>query len=315
MSLMSKQNRRQFLKNSAATLAVGSMAGSLAGRMALADHHEGMLMRTIHSSGEKLPAVGLGTALSFGSPEDDAAFNQRKEVIKTLLDHGGKVIDTSPTYRDAEAVVGRALDELGRRDEAWIATKISIEGQESGVKQVEQSEKDLRTNHFELLQVHNLRDTAAHMETILKMKEAGAVKYAGITHFREQANDNLVAAIKDYPIDFIQCQYNLLDRSVEEYLLPAAMDHGVAVMINVPFARGRLFGATKGHDIPEFAKDFGVDTWGKFFLKYIISHPAVTVAIPGTTFPHHVVDNLGALKGRLPDAAERLKMVAFIENL
>lgn len=309
-------SRKEFLKLSAATMAGGMMMTSGVGRAMMNQNQSSdLLMRPIPSSGEMIPAVGLGTAQTFGQPENDEAFNQRKEVINTLLNEGGTVIDTSPTYSNAEAVVGRALDELGRRDEAWLATKISISGKQAGIDQNKQSYSDLKTNKFELLQVHNLRDTEAHMATIMALKEEGRVQYTGITHFRESANDPLTDAMLKYPVDFIQCQYNMIDRSVEQRLLPAALEKGVAIMINVPFGRGRLFRATSGQEIPEFAKEFGVDTWGKFFLKYILSHPAVTVAIPGTVHPHHVVDNIGALRGRLPDQSERDKMIKFIENL
>ncbi|MBT5187765.1 MAG: aldo/keto reductase, partial [Kordiimonadaceae bacterium] len=240
-----------------------------------------------------------------------------RNAIETLFKEGGSVIDTSPTYREAEIVVGRALDELGARDKTFLATKISISGKQQGVDQNAQSQKDLRTGKFDLLQVHNLRDTEAHLETINAMRAAGNVRYVGITHFRENQNAGLVEAIEKYNLDFVQCQYNLLDRSIENSILPAAREHGVAVMINVPFARGRLFGPTAGSglEIPQWAKEFGVDSWGKFFLKFILGHEDVTVIIPGTIHDYHVVDNIGALRGRLPTAAERTKMVQFIADL
>lgn len=312
-----KMSRKEFLKLTAGLVGAGALMSSGLGRLALgqSENKGDMLKRPIPSSGEMIPAVGLGTALEFGTFKNDEEFMVRRNAVQALLDNGGTVIDTSPTYREAEIVVGRALDELGMRDKAFLATKISISGQDAGIRQNTQSKSDLRTDHFELLQVHNLRDTAKHMETINKMREAGKVKYVGITHFRKNRNDDLVQAMKDYPVDFIQCQYNILDRSIEERVLPTAMDKGVAIMINVPFARGRLFRATGGKEIPEFAKEFGVDTWGKFFLKFILSHKAVTVAIPGTIHDYHVIDNLGALKGRLPDNAEREKMAAFIQGL
>jgi aryl-alcohol dehydrogenase-like predicted oxidoreductase len=308
-----KFTRKEFLKMTAGALGAGALMSSGLGRLAWAEGE--MLKRPIPSTGEMIPAVGLGTALTFGSYIEGPEYDRRKNAVKALLDNGGTVIDTSPTYREAEIVVGKALDELGMRDKAFLATKISISGKAKGVAQNIQSQADLRTDHFELLQVHNLRDTTAHMETINKMREAGKVKYVGITHFRENRNDDLVQAMKDYPVDFIQCQYNMLDRSIEDSILPAALDNGVAIMINVPFARGRLFGAVKDQQIPEFTKEFGVDTWGKFFLKFILSHKAVTVVIPGTINDYHVIDNLGALKGRLPDNTEREKMAAFIQGL
>lgn len=310
--------RKEFLKLSGAAAGAGVLATSGLGSVANAQNSgvpSDLLHRPIHSTGEMIPAVGLGTALEFGDLEAD--FEKRKGAIEALFREGGTVIDTSPTYADAEKIVGRALDELNARDKCFLATKISISGQQEGVDQNAGSQADLKTNKFDLLQVHNLRDTEAHLETINAMKEAGQVRYVGITHFRENQNEGLVEAIETYPIDFIQCQYNLLDRSIENSVLPAAREHGVAIMINVPFARGRLFGATVGQgiEIPEWSKDFGVDTWGKFFLKFILGHEDVTVIIPGTINDYHVVDNIGALRGRLPTQAERDRMAQFIADL
>lgn len=306
--------RKEFLKLSGAAVGSGLLAGMGLGRSANAQASE-LLHRTIHSTGEKIPAVGLGTALEFGDLSAD--FSKRKGAIEALFREGGTVIDTSPTYADAEKIVGRALDELGARDKCFLATKTSISGKQAGIDQNTQSFEDLRTNRFDLLQVHNLRDTEAHLETIYGLKDEGKVRYAGITHFRESQNDEAVKVIETHKLDFMQCQYNLLDRSIEDRVLPAAREQGVAVMINVPFARGRLFGPTagKGLAIPDWAKEFGVDSWGKFFLKFILGHPDITVIIPGTINDYHVVDNIGALKGRLPTEAERKRMVSFIEDL
>lgn len=306
--------RKEFLKLSAAAAGAGVLASTGLTGSANAQSSD-LLHRTIHSTGEQIPAVGLGTALEFGDLTAD--FSKRKAAIEALFREGGTVIDTSPTYADAEKIVGRALDELGARDKCFLATKISISGQQAGVDQNAGSQQDLRTNNFDLLQVHNLRDTEAHLETINAMREAGQVRYVGITHFRENQNAGLVEAIEKYDLDFIQCQYNLLDRSIEDTILPAAREHGVAIMINVPFARGRLFGPTAGQglEIPEWAKDFGVDSWGKFFLKFILGHEDVTVIIPGTINDYHVVDNIGALRGRLPTQAERERMFQFIADL
>ena len=320
MADKSNLTRKEFLKLTGAVAGAGMLATSGFGSLANAQNStmaSDLLHRPIHSTGEMIPAVGLGTALDFGTFASDAEFMLRRNAIETLFKEGGTVIDTSPTYRDAEIAVGRALDELGARDKCFLATKISISGKQAGVDQNVGSAKDLRTNKFELLQVHNLRDTEAHLETINAMREAGQVRYVGITHFRENQNAGLVEAIEKYKPDFIQCQYNLLDRSIENTILPAAREHGVAIMINVPFARGRLFGPTAGAglEIPEWATDFGVDSWGKFFLKFILGHRDITVIIPGTIHDYHVVDNIGALRGRLPTTAEREKMAQVIADL
>lgn len=314
MSAKSNMTRKEFLKLTGAAAGAGVLASTGFGNIANAQSSE-LLHRPIHSTGEMIPAVGLGTAQTFGDLSED--FNKRKNAIEALFREGGTVIDTSPTYSDAEKVVGRALDELGARDKCFLATKTSIMGKQAGVDQNTQSYTDLKTDKFDLLQVHNLRDTDAHLDTINGLREEGKVRLVGITHFRDSQNDDAVKVIENHKIDFIQCHYNLLNRTIEQRVLPAAREHGVAVMINVPFARGRLFGPTAGAgmDIPEWAKDFGVDTWGKFFLKYIIGHPDVTVAIPGTINDYHVVDNIGALRGRIPTKAERDKMVQFIADL
>jgi aryl-alcohol dehydrogenase-like predicted oxidoreductase len=314
MTDKSNMTRKEFLKLSSAAIGAGVLAGSGIDNIASAQSSN-LLHRTIHSTGEKVPAVGLGTALEFGDLSAD--FSKRKGAIEALFREGGTVIDTSPTYADAEKIVGRALDELDARDKCFLATKISISGQQAGIDQNAGSQKDLKTGKFDLLQIHNLRDTEEHLETINAMREDGNVRYVGITHFRENMNQGLVDAIEKHKFDFVQCQYNLLDRSIENSILPAAREHGVAVMINVPFARGRLFDPTAGQglEIPEWAKEFGVDSWGKFFLKFILGHPDITVIIPGTINDYHVVDNIGALRGRLPTQAERTKMVQFIANL
>ncbi len=312
--LKNEITRKEFLKFSSAAVGVGVLASSGLGRAAFAQNSE-LLHRPIHSTGEMIPAVGLGTALEFGTFNNDEEFMKRRGAIEALLKNGGTVIDTSPTYADAEIVVGRALDELGMRDKCFLATKTSISGKQAGINQNTKTFSDLRTNKFDLLQVHNLRDTDAHLETMKALKAEGKVRYVGITHFRESQNDEAVKVIENNKLDFIQCQYNLLDRTIEDSVLPAAREHGVAVMINVPYARGRLFGAIAGKEIPEWAKEFGADTWGKFFLKFIIGHTDVTVAIPGTINDYHVIDNLGALRGRIPTEAERKKMVDFITNL
>ena len=307
--------RKKFLKLSGGAVGAGLIATSGFSSSTIAQSTD-LLHRTIHSTGEKVPAVGLGTALEFG--DITANYSKRKNAIKALIREGGKVIDTSPTYSNVEKIVGRALNELGARDKCFLATKISVRGdKKEGIDQSIQSYKDLKTNSFNLLQVHNLRGTKAHLETINALKKEGKVSYTGVTHFRDSQNEDAARVIENNKIDFIQCHYNLLNRSIEQRVLPAAREHGVAVMINVPFARGGLFGPTagKGLAIPEWAKEFGVDSWGKFFLKFILGHKDITVVIPGTINDYHVVDNIGALRGRLPTGAERKRMVTFINDL
>jgi aryl-alcohol dehydrogenase-like predicted oxidoreductase len=314
-STKNAMTRKEFLKLGGVAIGTGiALSNGFAGNV-FAQNND-LLHRPIHSTGEMIPAVGLGTASGgFGSISSDADFMVRRNAVEALLKNGGSVIDTSPTYRNAESVVGRALDELGMHDQCFLATKTSIYGKSDGIEQNTKSYQALRTNKFDLLQVHNLKDTDAHLETINRLKEEGKVRYVGITHVRENLNDTAVKFIENNKLDFIQCQYNMIDRSIENSVLPAAREHGVAVMINVPFGRGRMFRATAGKEIPTWVKDFGVDTWAKFFLKFLLSHPDVTVIIPGTINDYHVIDNLGALKGRLPSATERAKMAQFFDDL
>lgn len=303
--------RKKFLKLAGAATISAMLPGSGANAQS-----SDILHRPIHTTGEMIPAVGLGTASDgFGRQGTAAQYEQRRNAIAALINNGGTVIDTSPTYRGAEAVVGRALDELGMRDQCFLATKTSIYGQQDGVRQNEASFDYLRTGTFDLLQVHNLKDTDDHLETIYGLREEGKIRYVGITHVRSRLNNEAADFMEKYDLDFIQCQYNMLDRSIEDRVLPVARERGVAVMVNVPFGRGRLFRRVSGETVPEWAKDFGADTWGKFFLKFILAHPDVTVAIPGTVNDYHVIDNLGAARGRLPDDSERQRMVEYIRNI
>jgi aryl-alcohol dehydrogenase-like predicted oxidoreductase len=303
--------RKKFLKLTGAA-AMSSLLPSIATQAQTSD----LLHRPIHSTGETVPVIGLGTASDgFGRQGSDGEYEQRRNAIAAFFNNGGTVIDTSPTYRGAEAVVGRALEELGMRERCFLATKTSIYGKQEGIRQNAASFEYLRTGKFDLLQVHNLKDTDDHLETLNALKEQGKIRYLGITHVRSRLNNEAVGFIERNKLDFIQCQYNMLDRSIENSVLPAAREHSVAVMVNVPFGRGRLFRAVYGEVVPEWAKDFGADSWGKFFLKFILSHPDVTVAIPGRVNDYHVVDNMGAARGRLPDDTERERMIQFIRNL
>lgn len=305
---MTELTRKQFLQ-----LSLGAAAG-----LALpfpADAQGAQILRKIPKSGERLPVVGLGTAQSFGYADDAATFAKRVDVIRTLLDGGGKVIDTSPTYGAAEDVVGRALARLGRRADAFIATKISTYGLREGIDQHAQSVKDLRTPKFDLLQIHNLKDTELHLKTVRRLKAEGRVRLIGVTHFRTRAFDGLADVMEKEPLDFVQLNYSLAQRDAERRLLPLARDKGIATLINVPFARGRLFGRVRGRKLPPWAAEFDARSWGQFFLKYILANAAVTAVIPGTTKVRHMTDNLGAGRGRLPTKAQRKRMVELIADL
>ncbi|MBT3350038.1 MAG: aldo/keto reductase [Nitrospinaceae bacterium] len=283
-----------------AALALGTDAGAAGPQ----------LMRTIPSSGEKIPAVGLGTAHTFNVERDASLVNPRREVVRLFFREGGKVIDTSPSYGASEALAGDLVRDAGAGDRAFVATKISTwGGREAGVEQVNESMKRFRRKKIDLEQVHNLKDTAIHLKTLRKLKDAGRVRYIGVTNHRPSSFGDIAALIKKEPIDFVQIQYNIQVRVAEKMLLPLCADKGVAVMVNLPYARARLFRAVKGKGKPEWLKEFGADSWGQFFLKYILSNPAVTVIIPATRKPKHLLDNMGAGRGPLPDAAGRAKML------
>ena len=308
-------SRSEFL-NLSLGVAGGALA-ALAGPARFGFAADGPIRtRKIPSSGEALPVVGLGTARSFGYAGDRAAFEARMAAIKTLLDGGGSVIDTSPTYGDSEAIVGRALQELGTRDRAFIATKISITGEQAGIDQHRQSVQDLRTPKFDLLQIHNLRDTKVHLKTVRRLKEEGKIRYVGVTHFRAHAYDRLAEVMRTEKLDFVQLGYSIAFRDAERTLLPLARDKGIATLINVPYARGRLFSLVKGRKVPDWAREeFDAQSWGQFFLKFILADEAVTAVIPGAVLVRHVADNVGAGRGRLPTPAHRRRMVAFMKSL
>ncbi|MBT7452082.1 MAG: aldo/keto reductase [Rhodospirillaceae bacterium] len=274
-----------------------------------------MLTRPIPSSGEQLPVIGLGTSSSFiVDRSDTATMDQRKAVIQTLLDQGGSIIDTAPSYRGSEGVVGDLVKDLGVGDQAFLATKVRKEGETEGLEELNASFDLLHNDSIDLIQVHNLVDTDRKLGTMREWRQAGRYRYIGITHWRPGAQDALVPVMENEKVDFVQFQYNIEERSAEDSILRVAADRGIATMINVPFGRGRLFKQTEGKEIPEWAAEFA-ESWGQFYLKFILSHPAVTCIIPATNKPHHMVDNAGAGRGRLPDAKERQRMIDYVESI
>lgn len=274
-----------------------------------------VIQRAIAKSGEKLPIVGVGTARVFDIDDDPATWTQRQAVLQQLFDGGGRLIDTAPSYGEAERVVGALLDRMGARNRAFLATKVRSHGEQDGKAEIAESFKLLKTDKIDLIQVHNLRDTKTQLRTLRALKESGKIRYVGVTHFRPSANDDLAEVMRNEELDFVQFQYSLRERSAEKMLLPLAADRGIAVLINLPFGRGRLFRAVKGRPLPDWAADFGATTFAQIFLKYILSHPSVTCVIPGTDKPEYMIDNLGAGRGMLPDASQRKRMVRFYDSL
>lgn len=301
----------------AAFLKMLSAAGISAALFNMSNALAAKAMRTkpIPKTGEALPVVGLGTWLGFdvGGSENERA--PLRDALKHLFAGGGSVVDSSPMYGNAEAVSGDLIHALNARPKAFLATKVWTSGRQSGIEQMAQSFRYMRTDVMDLMQIHNLLDWSTHLKTLRKMKEEGKIRYIGITHYTSSALDELADVIESEPIDFVQMAYSIGVRDAEERLLPVAAKKGVAVLVNRPYEGGDLFGSVKGKPLPAWAGDFDCASWGQFFLKFILSHPAVSCVIPGTSKPHHLLDNLGAGYGRLPDPAQRAKMLALFKEL
>jgi len=281
-----------------------------------------VLMRPIPRTGERLAVVGLGTAIVFDIGNDATRRAERRSVIQTLLEGGARAIDTAPSYGAAESVVGDLLAELKVRDKAFVATKVRVAGRERAVAEMQQSQRRLRTEKFDLMQIHNVGfadrgEVAAQLSLLREWKERGVFRYIGVTHSQDQerANDRLMELMRAEKLDFMQINYSMAERSAERQLLSVAAETGTAVLVNLPFARGRLFSAVRGKPVPGWAAEFDAPTWGQFFLKYILGSDAVTCVLPGTDKPEYMLDNLDAGRNRLPNAAMRKKMVGFIESL
>jgi diketogulonate reductase-like aldo/keto reductase len=268
--------------------------------------------RAIPSSGETIPVIGLGTWQTFDAGASAAARAPLREVL-ALLD--GNMVDSSPMYGAAESVVGDLLADLGMRSRVFLATKVWTSGRAEGIRQIEQSFRRLRAERLDLVQVHNLVDVATHARTLQDMKAQGRLRYIGITHYTSSAYREVERALKIAPWDFLQINHSLAEREAEERILPLARESKVAVIINRPFGSGSMFRATRGKPLPPWAADLGIATWAQYFLKWIVSHPAVTCAIPATSKPAHMKDNLGAGQGPLPDDKQRKLMAEFFDSL
>jgi diketogulonate reductase-like aldo/keto reductase len=227
---------------------------------------------------------------------------------------GGGVIDSSPMYGRSEEVVGELSAELGIRDRLFVATKVWTRGRTEGIRQMETSMRQLRVERLDLMQVHNLLDTATHLDTLSAWKREGRIRHLGVTHYTAGAHADLERAIREHTLDFIQVNLSVAERAAEQRLLPLAAERGVAVVINRPFAEGALFRTVRGRALPDWAAEIDCQSWGQLFLKYILSHPAVTVVIPATSDPRHLEDNMGAGRGRLPSAEQRARIVRAVEG-
>jgi len=273
-----------------------------------------MIRKAIPSTGERIPVIGMGTWQTFMVEDREEELAPLREVLRSFVELGGTVLDSSPMYDPAERVAGDLAAELGVVDDLWVATKVWTEGREEGKAQMEQSMSELRRSSIELMQVHNLVDVETHLETLEEWKAQGRFRYIGITNTSAQRYPAVEALLDDERIDFLQTNYSLRERQSAERLLPKARDRGIAVMVARPFAGGGLFPLVRDRPLPEWAAEFDCTAWSQFFLKYIISHPAVTCAIPATSNPNHLRENMGGGVGRLPEEGTRRRMEELIDS-
>jgi aryl-alcohol dehydrogenase-like predicted oxidoreductase len=302
-------HRREILLGAAAGAAALAMPARL-----FAQGSE-LIRKPIPSTGETLPVIGLGSARRYEDAASAADFGTLKETLQRFQALGGTVVDTAPVYGKAEPTIGMLLEQISGRDSLFIATKVSTRGRDAGMKQIEQSFRNLKTSKIDLIAVHNLRDTDVQLETLRGLKQAGRIRYIGITTSFDGQYSEFESVMKRETLDFIQIDYALDNRNAGARILPLARERGMGVMINLPFGRGSLFNATKGKALPEWAHEIDCKTWAQFFLKWIVSHEAVTCAIPGMARPEYVNDNIQAAKGRLPDSAMRRRMENLIDGL
>ena len=297
MSAWSRLNRREAIR-----LIAGS--ATLMMTNSAADAAERMITRPIPSTNEPLPVIGLGTWQTFDTGSSD--------VLAEFVKLGGKVIDSSPMYAGAEAAIGHVASKLRLHDKLFMATKVWTSGRQAGIEQMQSSMQQMGTKRMDLMQVHNLVDAATHLDTLAGWKRDGKVRYIGITHWTNGAHSEVMSYMRRYPLDFVQINYSVADRAAEQRLLPLAIDRKIAVIANRPFTTGDLFGRVRGKALPSWAKEIDADSWAQLFLKFIVSHPAVTVVIPATGKVTHMRDNMKAQYGRLPDKELRERIARAI---
>ena len=273
------------------------------------------MTKQIPSTREPLPIIGVGTWQTFDVGAASAARTPLREVLKLMTQSGRGVVDSSPMYGTSESVAGDLVAELGTREQLFMATKVWTSGRDAGIRQMETSFKRLRVERMDLMQVHNLVDVDTHTKTLQDWKDRKRVRYIGITHYTSSAYGEVERLLKTGQYDFLQINYSLGERESETRILPLARERNMAVIINRPFAEGALFRRAQGKALPPWAAELGIASWAQYFLKWIVSHPALTCAIPGTGNPKHMADNLGAGHGPLPDEAARKRMAAYFDGL
>ena len=315
--------RREWLQSAAAAgtlLTLDPLRLRAAGLRGLAAQE--LVTRQIPGTDESLPIIGLGSSASFRRMAGSGDLSQLTAVIETFVGSGARVFDTAPSYGDSEEAAGTIAANLGVADQIFWATKVNVAGRGGGSAdpdraraQLERSFERLQVPVVDLIQVHNLGDPPTQMGILEKLKAEGRVRYVGITSTSKRQYDALAQAMRDYDLDFIGIDYAVDNRSAADAILPLAAERGIGVLVYVPFGRTRLFQRASGQQVPEWAAEFGADTWARFFLKFAAAHPAVTVVTPATSNPEHMLDNMGAAHGRLPDEDEQARMVELVEGL
>ncbi|MFP4586098.1 MAG: aldo/keto reductase [Desulfococcaceae bacterium] len=303
--------RRDFLRAMAAAGAAALFPRPLFG----APDPEEIHARPVPSTGEAMPAIGLGTWIVFNVGFDPRARDERAAVMDAFFRGGGRLIDSSPMYGSSQEVIGHGYEKLNRPERMFSADKVWTSDESEGRDQIAESRKKWNVDRFDLMQVHNLLGWRAHLETLFAMKKEGKIRYVGITTSHGRRHGEFEQIMRDYPLDFAQFTYNVRNREAEERLLPLARDRGIAVVVNRPFQRGSLVDFVQRRPLPDWAGEIDCENWPQVLLKFIISHPAVTAAIPATRQVVHVKENVGAMRGRLPDEEMRKRIVRHVENL
>jgi diketogulonate reductase-like aldo/keto reductase len=306
----SKQ-RREIIKSGMGMMAAMATYPQLS--MSQADNIS-LIKKAIPSTGEAIPVIGLGTSRTFDAGQQGQQ-NKLLPVIEAFFANGGTLVDSSPMYGAAQQTVGRLLDKLDRPETLFSATKVWIEGKQAGIDQMQQSMKLWGIDSFDLMQIHNLKDWQIHLETLREWKSQGKIRYIGITTSHNRFHEELADIMNKESLDFVQFTYNIDNRTSEKSLLPIAFDKGIAVLVNRPFQRGDLFQRVKGKELPVWAGELGIKSWGQYFLKFAVSHPAVTCAIPATSKVKHMLDNMQAGYGDVPDLASRQKMINYLQTI
>ena len=271
--------------------------------------NESMLKRMIPSSGEEMPVIGLGTSRVFDIERSKNELNVREKILDIFYENGGRLIDTSPMYGMSEEIIGITAKKYIEKNRFFLATKVWTEGRENGMRQIEESFQKMRTDKISLIQVHNLLDWKTQIKTLRSLKDEGRIDYIGITHYKSNAFDEMIKIMKAEKVDFAQFNYSMGEREAEQKILPFCKDNGIATLINRPFMRGRLFREAQEKKLPSWVTDYDIDSWGQFFLKYIISHDAVTNIIPATSKPKNMLDNARAGMGRMLGKKAKKRML------